>query len=46
VREARLIAFTAYSGIERQVRAAGFEDYLLKPMDVGRLVTVVESATH
>lgn len=41
----RLIAFTAYSGLERQVHEAGFEHYLMKPMDVDKLLTVVESST-
>jgi CheY-like chemotaxis protein len=41
-RGARLIAFTAYVGLDQQVRAAGFEHYLVKPTDMGRLLTVVE----
>ena len=44
VRDARLIAFTAYSGLDRQAREAGFERYLQKPGDVSRLLSVVENA--
>ncbi len=41
---ARLIAFTAFSGLDRDVREAGFEYYVQKTVDVAHLLTLVESA--
>lgn len=42
---ARLFAFTAYSGLEAEVFQAGFDEYLVKPADVHKLLTIVESAS-
>ncbi len=41
---ARLIAFTAFSGLERDVREAGFEYYLQKTTNVDHLLALVETA--
>ncbi len=41
---ARLIAFTAFSGLDRDVREAGFEYYLQKTVDVDHLLALVETA--
>lgn len=41
---ARLIAFTAYSGMGERARAAGFDHYLVKPAPLDKLLSLVEGA--
>jgi CheY-like chemotaxis protein len=44
LRGARRIAFTAHPGLDRVARQAGFEEYLMKPRDLQRLLTLLRDA--
>jgi CheY-like chemotaxis protein len=41
---ARRIAFTAHPGLDRVARHAGFDEYLMKPRDLPRLLTMIRDA--